>query len=345
MQDLSLLIQKSLNGSASAGELQLLLQQLDLQEGDLYQQWMQAASIDTVEAPYPAFNKEQVKALIEANKDAVTPVMPLHKHRIATWLRMGVAAAAVMLGLVWSMNYFYKADQQGVQTVNAVVATAHIIEAGELDQSLVLPDSSEVLLYAGSTLRYDSSFNTTDRKLYLKGKGRFTVKKDKQKAFVVYSKHLATTALGTEFEVWEKSDSTSVRLLNGKVSVVNYTAAAAHTVYLLPGQQAMNYKNAAISVHAAASEERWANYSAQKRAQQQAALQQLNFKQASLEKVFNVLQAKYKQHVSFHKEEIAGMMFTGSFGESDQLEAVLRVIANINNLEIQTSAQGFVIKK
>ena len=88
-------------------------------------------------------------------------------------------------------------------------------------QSILLPDGSQVQLGPGSKLVYPSEFDGKTREVKLEGQAFFDVAKDKSKPFVVKTKDMDVTALGTAFEVfsYEMENSIETVLLNGKVKV------------------------------------------------------------------------------------------------------------------------------
>jgi len=88
-------------------------------------------------------------------------------------------------------------------------------------QSILLPDGSQVQLGPGSKLVYPSEFDGKTREVQLEGQAFFDVAKDKSKPFVVKTKDMDVTALGTAFEVfsYEMENDIETVLLNGKVKV------------------------------------------------------------------------------------------------------------------------------
>lgn len=92
--------------------------------------------------------------------------------------------------------------------------------SGEI-RRVLLPDGTEVLLNVLSTMRIPADYGETDRKVYLEGEGYFKVRRDSSRAFTVYSGGIATTALGTTFNVaaYSNDGETIVSLHEGSVSV------------------------------------------------------------------------------------------------------------------------------
>jgi transmembrane sensor len=84
-----------------------------------------------------------------------------------------------------------------------------------------LPDGSEVLLAAGSTLRHPPAFPRQSREVTLTGEAYFTVEHDPRRPFRVRAGDLIATDLGTEFLVRAYPEDPSARVVvrSGKVTV------------------------------------------------------------------------------------------------------------------------------
>ncbi len=100
-----------------------------------------------------------------------------------------------------------------------------------------LPDGTKVILNSLSKIRYKAPFIGKERIIELEGEAFFEVKKDTSKPFIVISKGVSTTALGTSFNVNSKSDSyVEVSLVSGMVNVEN---SFSKSVTLKPGKSAI----------------------------------------------------------------------------------------------------------
>ncbi|WP_125917104.1 FecR family protein [Hymenobacter coccineus] len=115
-------------------------------------------------------------------------------------------------------------------------------------QVFQLPDSSLVTLHPGSSLRYATAFLGPKRAIYLEGEAFFKVSKNPARPFLVFTKQVVTTVLGTSFRVkaYAGSNEASVAVREGKVAVqarkdADLEATPAHPavtgVLLLPNQQ------------------------------------------------------------------------------------------------------------
>nr|WP_262904646.1 FecR domain-containing protein [Hymenobacter lucidus] len=111
-----------------------------------------------------------------------------------------------------------------------------------------LPDSSRISLHPGSSLRYRTALAGARREVHLEGEAFFQVSKNPRRPFLVFTKQVVTTVLGTSFRVkaYTAGQDASVAVLEGKVAVqaregAQLDASPAHPaalgVLLLPNQQ------------------------------------------------------------------------------------------------------------
>ena len=84
-----------------------------------------------------------------------------------------------------------------------------------------LPDGSKVWLNSGSTLKYPIRFAGKSRKIFLNGEAYFDVKHNPDKPFIVNTKNIRVTALGTSFNVhaYSNANINDVTLVKGAVVV------------------------------------------------------------------------------------------------------------------------------
>ncbi len=215
--------------------------------------------------------------------------------------------------------------------------------ATEKTKNILLPDGSEVKLYAHSTLRYTDSFGLSRRESWLEGGAGFLVKKDKAHPFTVHSMLLATTALGTSFGVQATGPgSEAVKLFSGRV-VVRSTGPIKGwngDVYLLPGQQ-VRYDNrrmlATISTFEKAAEQGEAAMAIDNK--------ELSFSNSPLKQVFRQLTIQYNKKFIFRASDLAGLNFTGSVPRTDSLNVFLRLLAGMNNLDILEQPDGYTVTR
>ncbi len=347
MQELSSLIKKCWSGTASTAEWKELLYKLDEDEDKLYQIWMQETDESVISEGNITFDKLKIKELIAAKiaTQEVARIIPMQRVNIYRKLAKWCAIAAVLSGVFFTGWYYYTSSDRSAQLADSAGSFRSTVEAGAEPMTILLKDSSEVVLYPGSFIEYDTLYNAKNRKLYLHGKAKFTVRKNKEHPFIVYTGDVSTTALGTVFEVSERNDSTIVFLFEGAVKVQHHDTAGNSIVYLLPGQKAISSAEKSLSVEVWNEQLADGGKKIEKNVQQITYNDGLTFKQMPLERVFRQLTKQYKVEIHFNKDDLAGMMFTGKFEASESVESILNVIASINNLKVDTHQKGFTIKK
>ena len=109
-----------------------------------------------------------------------------------------------------------------------------------------LSDGTIVHLNAGSSLKYPIRFlKGLERKVFITGEAYFVVTEDKEHPFVVNTKQINVSVLGTEFNLssYEEDADINTVLVNGKVKITNATNANTDAHYLAPGQLGAWSKN------------------------------------------------------------------------------------------------------
>jgi ferric-dicitrate binding protein FerR (iron transport regulator) len=149
--------------------------------------------------------------------------------------RIGRIAAILLCPLLSAgAVYFYT-------HTHAVTAGSELAECfvpnGEI-RRVALPDSSQVLLNAGTVLIYPSSFDGRTRTVYLNGEACFTVLRKENKPFIVKTADMDIEVLGTVFNVSSYADSkyAQATLKSGRVHV-RLNDEASTSVILEPNEQ------------------------------------------------------------------------------------------------------------
>lgn len=142
-------------------------------------------------------------------------------NQVKVWL--GIAASLILL---LSVSYIFYLNPNPPQH-NLSIST---VEVKTIERStprgnkkiITLPDGSTVVLNADSKLTYGSDF-TQNRTITLEGEGFFDVVRDEEHPFKVITDNIATTALGTSFNIraYEGNPNIQVSLATGKVKVEN----------------------------------------------------------------------------------------------------------------------------
>lgn len=167
-------------------------------------------------------------------QQAVQATMPTPVHRI-NWRGYAWRAAAAV-ALLGGLTALWKMRQPAPAPVTYLVYSS---EWGQR-KMLTLPDGSAVLLNANTSVRIPSDYSHKHRHVELiKGAALFDVTGNTDDPFVVTSKEIRTTVLGTSFLVksYPYEPQSTVSLLSGKVKVSENTSET-KAITLIPGEQA-----------------------------------------------------------------------------------------------------------
>lgn len=288
-----------------------------------------------------------LRILLAIKKSTFNKIKRLHFFRYA-------AAASILLVLAIGIKYSSNNNIDKNKTVvkSAELETINIVKNDTKNtKKISLPDGSEVQLKPKSELSYMSTFEKNKRDVYLKGEAFFIVAKDKTKPFTVYSNAVATTALGTRFNVssFENKNVVSIKLFEGKVVVKS--ADTVHKVlkndlFLLPGDELIYYKiNESVTIGSFKND---TSIAAIKKTIKQTGLTGDNwymFNNQSLPKVFDQLQVMYHKKIIYSKADLENITFIGKLDKTDLLDDVLKSIALLNHLKIEKNTNGYIIRK
>lgn len=169
------------------------------------------------------------------------------------------AAAVVLFGASAGLLVSVYSPKTAPQQVAANSTWTQRTNSTRQEQAIALPDGSQVLLQPGSSLRYVTGFAGPKREVYFSGDAFFKVSKNPDRPFLVFTKQVVTTVLGTSFRVvaLENNPNATVTVREGRVSVQARAGAhldatpnrpAAAGVLLLPNQQVV-YSGAANRLH------------------------------------------------------------------------------------------------
>lgn len=269
-------------------------------------------------------------------------------------------AASVLLIIVVGYNWLGNKKPHvppivaKVENSNPVAVVRHEVNTSGKAKRLVLKDSSEIILDPASEVTWNEPFTNNRRDIILKGRARFHVAKDKTKPFTVFSGHIATTALGTQFAVtaFEQEDLITVQLFEGKVVV-----KAADSVqpklekdfYLLPGEELLySNKQYTARVRRFINDNTIAKHREEENAEDQPLLPAdkgswYMFNNQPLAQVFKQLEEMYGVHISYSEKDIEKMYFIGKFSKNDSVSNILKQIAALNNLTVTKQSETYII--
>ncbi|HEY4061717.1 MAG TPA: FecR domain-containing protein [Puia sp.] len=306
------------------------------------------------ERPLPAGYKEEMLAVIRKNTEK--PIIrrlgagPGSRGRLRAIRRWSVAASVLLIAAAgW---WWHRSGSEGVsrpgQTTSLAAVWIGRHNSGERKVLLRLPDSSKAELSPGATIHYRKDFGRYDkREVRVDGQALFSVARNREMPFVVYSEGLSTTVLGTVFEVTAEKGSNQirVRLLEGRVMV---GIDSAKHYYLSPGEELVYNKN---NFHIAILDRN-------KHGGAYASNRVLNvpvrpdslanwymFNNQHLSDVFDQLSVLYNVEIQYADEDLRQKYFIGKLEKKDSLSKILRDIALLNHLSVTNQNGRYIIKK
>ncbi|MCW9706633.1 FecR family protein [Fodinibius salsisoli] len=236
------ILEKFFNNKASEAEVQKVLEWFDTQKlnpqkiQSLEELWDQ---ID--ESDFVSHNPEQILRNIHQEIDTSDakqnvaekkPVKTLHQQGQSLLIWGSVAAILIVVGI---FSFRGAGDWQPGKEKEQITKIA---EMGQ-KKMLTLADGTEIHLNAGSSITFPEQFSVKKREVVLSGEAFFKVKEDSARPFIVQTKNLSTTVLGTSFNVrsYDNDQQSDVSLVTGKLKVQPSDTTREATSYVLaPGE-------------------------------------------------------------------------------------------------------------
>lgn len=200
---------------------------------------------------------DQIKSQLNQH---ITPAPKVRRINARYWYAAAAAAVLLAAGLFWFNQSSTKHPADNIQAPMAGNESNRVIRNGFVEistvkghkESITLEDGSTLELNAGSKVRYPEHFGDSSRTIFLEeGEAFFNVATDPGRRFVVNAGELATTALGTSFNIraYASEHKVTVALVSGKVKVdqLNNNATKTSSLILLPSEQ-ISYDRVSLSL-------------------------------------------------------------------------------------------------
>ena len=230
---------------------------------------------------------------------------------IRTCLRYAAVAAVLCLVV-------YSAYRQGAQDLKDQLAQI-VVEAPLGSQTRMrLPDSTLVVLNAGSRMVYGQDFGVENRRVSLEGEGYFEVTRNAEKPFRVSSPSVTLTVLGTKFNFrdYSQEDEVIVSLREGRVALENLLHEE-EPLALMPSERMVMYKHEGRMKRERMETDAYLKWMDGK----------LIFNGLPLEKVVQVLERSYGQTIRLENDTVGRMRLFGKFDRNEQgLKEILEIM-------------------
>jgi transmembrane sensor len=273
------------------------------------------------------------------------------RARVRRMTVLSAAAACILLVLTgwWLLSKVRgKAGQEPVPQVAAVWIGRHNADSKKI--RLRLPDSSDVILSPGATIRYRKDFGAYDkREIKVEGQALFSVVKNDHVPFVVMSEMVSTVVMGTVFEVMADKDSSQirVRLEQGKVMVlIDQDHDTGRHYILKPGEEFVFGKwNGSVVIRDFVHGPAFAHRAGRPAPHPDTLTNWYMFNNQPLDEVFDQLSLLYNIDIEYSRQELQHIYFIGLLERKDSLGETLSDIALLNHLKVTRREGRFIITK
>lgn len=204
------------------------------------------------------------------------------------------------------------------RTPEEITFTEYFTDYGASD-TITLPDGSVVQTNSVSLLVYPHNFGQETRTVYLSGEANFKVVRHTATPFIVRSKHMAVTALGTEFNITGYADDDEVKatLVSGSVRV---TVADNQTDFILNAGEQFAYntgrKNYSIRKVNLLHETAWQRG-------------ELVFRGTTLREILAALERKFAVSFQYNTAALGNDKYNFHFQKEASLEEIMEVIETV----------------
>lgn len=233
-----------------------------------------------------------------------------HLDNIVTYQKFSRVAAVLipLFLLTGGLFYYFTSDNEMIEISAAYGEQKH----------LLLPDSSEIWLNSGSTIRYPETFAKDKRLVTLNGEAYFSVKKETAKPFIVETSRLSVKVLGTKFNVraYPNDEDITATLTSGKVEV----SVQSQSPQILKPNERLTYDKNTSSVHIStvntADTDSWI-------------AGKLTFTNATAGEIFRTLERRYNITMDNMTNIPASKRYTVKFLKDENLDEILNILKDI----------------
>ena len=257
---------------------------------------------------------------------------PVGKTRIiGKYLQMAAGfAPAVLVGaaLVFVFTHTRTLPEQ-------VQGGSFIVQTDNSDRSFTqLPDGSRIWLNKGTKIEYNQQFGIRNRNVLLNGEAYFEVAKNKKLAFIVKTKSIDVTAMGTSFNVnaYDDGNEVTTTLYTGKVNV--QSTLTGYKTILNPFEVAVFSKTKdKITTYVFTGPDKpvWME-------------PEFRFDMLPLIDITKQLEHNYNVVFVYRNQKIKHLKFSGTFDRDEKLDEILRVIKINTNIDYAIKNDSVIIK-
>jgi transmembrane sensor len=285
-----------------ADEAIQLIQTITIKEQSVDQQRLKLAELRLVNTTQPVGESKPAGRVVS-----------MKSRNIKWW----AAAAIIFLTSIGVWQYIRTSGKLAIQTAY-----------GETRQE-VLPDGSQVMLNANTTLNYKKWKDGTDREVWVNGEAFFHVKKTAQKnKFIVHTGNFDVVVTGTQFNVVNRDNKNNVLLTEGSV-IINSNGQKVH---MKPGDY-VEFNSTGI----------------QKKAVNKALVlawkeHKFDFENTPMKEVASLVTEFYGMKVTLADESVKTDSISGIMA-NDNLDVFLQALEVLHNYDVEKSDKEILIRK
>lgn len=274
-------------------------------EEEAVRQWMEASPENAAFFFRESRLHDSLILLGQAGQRGEEVQTPSRFRRIGIECSKIATAVLITLGII----YFLTVEREEAPSMYTLT-----VPAGQR-VNMVLPDGTNLWLNARTTLRYASSFNRKERRVFLDGEAYFDVSPDAKKKFIVDTEMGEVEVTGTSFNVdaYAGSGIFEASLLEGSVDVKPKNSPA-HATRLRPHQKAV-WKEGKIAVEAITDYNKFSWRDGL-----------ISFRSMSFADIMKQIEKCYGMTIILHNEQAAGHILSGKFRHTDGVDYILRVL-------------------
>ncbi|MBT29454.1 MAG: hypothetical protein CMO01_07305 [Thalassobius sp.] len=279
---------------------------------------IQSISLNKVKIDPKQFEEDETKIKEFLNKQEKIE----HKQvQFVNWSTIKIAASITVFMVLAALFYQYFSEvktEENTEKQTIAFIEKNVPKGQKL--TLFLEDGTKVKINSNSTLKFPAHFNTDKREIFLEGEAFFEVKRDTSRPFIIQSKNIATTVLGTSFNIsaYPENPLVKVAVVTGKVKVEdtnNTKTGNNHAVSLLPEEMA--------TFSSSSGDLKKSNYSSIKEIGWSDGI--IYFENTPLSEIIEMLENWYGVEIKSDNKVNTREIYTGTF-KDESLENVLNAL-------------------
>jgi len=198
---------------------------------------------------------------------------------------------------------------------------------------LLLEDGTKVWLNAASTLEFPDHFNTTKREVYLSGEAFFDVQHADKIPFIIYTGDIATTVLGTAF---------NIKAYPGQKKIIISVSRGKVKIKRKDGWETTLIRRQQVKIEEAGSDISEKNIPENEIAGWQQG--NLVYDDETLEDIMADLQRIYNVNIQVADLSINGLKISTSFKREIGVEQALQVLCRLTDTKLIKTEEVYLIQ-